>query len=112
MGLVIAFVGFNIENRADISFGFYVFNQIPIFISLFVAFLAGVVVMLPFTLGLRRRKKEKQKAAKAKLLGRNKLPEDAVGVEFSGKRSRKKGKDKLKNELPPAAVDAEKEIES
>jgi hypothetical protein len=57
LGIVIFFVGFNLKNVSDISFGFHTLEDVPIFISLFIAFAAGVVVMLPFT--FRRKKKIK-----------------------------------------------------
>ncbi len=94
IGLVIAFVGINIDNRADISFGFYTFSDVPVYISLSIAFFAGVLIMLPFTLGFIGRKKSRQKIAKAKSAQRGKLPQDAVGVEFSGKKFWKKKGDK------------------
>jgi uncharacterized integral membrane protein len=53
IGLVLAFVGFNAANTSDISFGFYRFEDVPIFVSLFAAFFLGVLVTLPFT--VRRR---------------------------------------------------------
>lgn len=68
MGILIAFIGLNLENRADVSFGFYRFEQIPIFISLFVSFIAGVVVMLPFTFGRRKSRGKKDKIAPDKQL--------------------------------------------
>lgn len=48
--LVITFIGFNIENRSDISLVFMRFENVPIFISLFSAFLMGILVALPFML--------------------------------------------------------------
>jgi uncharacterized integral membrane protein len=74
MGIVLFFVGFNIENRADVSFGFHTFTQVPIFISLFVAFLAGVIVMLPFTFGFRHKRKLKNKLNQEKKTKKEKLP--------------------------------------
>jgi uncharacterized integral membrane protein len=68
--LFAAFATLNISNRADISLGLYVFEEVPIFLSLLVAFLAGAVAMIPFTFGpsvrKMRVKKEKQEAKKAK----------------------------------------------
>jgi len=68
--LFAAFATLNISNRADISLGFYVFEEVPIFLSLLVAFLAGAVAMIPFTFGPSLRKlkvkKEKQDAKKAR----------------------------------------------
>jgi hypothetical protein len=91
MGIVIAFIGFNLDNRADVSFGFHEYEAVPIFISLFVAFFAGIVVMLPFTLGFRRRRKEKVKKAKAEAKTTPAL-EDGTEKKGSGLFKRKKGK--------------------
>lgn len=59
LALVVAFAGFNIQHTATISFGFYTLESVPIFLSLFAAFFLGVLVMLPFTLGRRRRHRKK-----------------------------------------------------
>ena len=91
MGIVIAFIGFNLDNRADVSFGFHEYEAVPIFISLFVAFFAGIVVMLPFTLGFRRRRKEKVKKAKADAKAPPAL-EDGTEKKSGGLFKRKKGK--------------------
>lgn len=55
--LVTVFVGFNLDNRCDISFGFFQLESVPIFLSLMSAFVLGVVVVLPFTFGRRRARK-------------------------------------------------------
>jgi uncharacterized integral membrane protein len=91
MGIVIAFIGFNLDNRADVSFGFHEFEAVPIFISLFVAFLAGVIVMLPFTLGFRRRRKEKVKKEKS-LAKETPALEDGTKEKGGGFLKRKKNK--------------------
>ncbi|MFP4483689.1 MAG: lipopolysaccharide assembly LapA domain-containing protein [Spirochaetaceae bacterium] len=59
LALVVAFAGFNTQNVATISFGFYSLDSVPVFLGLFAAFFLGVLVMLPFTLGRRRRGKAK-----------------------------------------------------
>jgi uncharacterized integral membrane protein len=60
VGLILAFVGFNAANVSDVSFGFYRFDDVPIFISLFVAFFLGVLVTLPFTFRRRSTRAPKQ----------------------------------------------------
>ncbi len=67
VGLILAFVGFNAANVSDVSFGFYRFDDVPIFISLFVAFFLGVLVTLPFT--FRRRSTRAPKQPKKKVGG-------------------------------------------
>ena len=54
LGLVVVFAGFNISNVSDVSFGFYKATDVPIFISLFFAFLIGVIIMVPFAVGRKK----------------------------------------------------------
>ncbi len=49
--LVTIFIGFNLENACDVSFGAYVFKDVPVFMSILLAFALGVLIMLPFTFG-------------------------------------------------------------
>lgn len=98
LALVVAFVGFNIQNTASISFGFYTLEAVPVFLSLFAAFFLGVLVMLPFTLGKRRRKGKQVKNSSTSPSETPKLTDESAG-ESSGesagggsKRRRKKGK--------------------
>jgi uncharacterized integral membrane protein len=59
LGIVVFFIGFNLSNVSDISFGFHVFTDVPIFISLFIAFAVGIIIMIPFTFSRgKKRKKE------------------------------------------------------
>jgi uncharacterized integral membrane protein len=60
IGIILAFVGFNAANTSDVSFGFYRFEDVPIFISLFAAFFIGVLVTLPFTFRRRSTRVEKR----------------------------------------------------
>lgn len=55
LALVVTFVGLNVGNTSDISFGFHSFSEVPVFISLFAAFLLGVLVTLPATLWSSKR---------------------------------------------------------
>ena len=56
LAIVVFFAGFNITNVSDISFGFYTVIDVPIFISLFIAFIAGALVMIPFVAGKNKRR--------------------------------------------------------
>lgn len=51
LGIITVFIGFNLDNVSDISFGFTILSDVPIFISLLVAFLTGALVMLPAAIG-------------------------------------------------------------
>jgi uncharacterized integral membrane protein len=56
----LCFIGFNLENRCDISLGFFTFSQVPVFLTALSAFILGLFLSLPllvsFRLGNRRRK--------------------------------------------------------
>jgi hypothetical protein len=59
-----------------VSFGFYRFEEVPIFVSLFIAFFLGVLVTIPFTFRRRstrpsKRPKREQRGA----AGKNAEPE-------------------------------------
>lgn len=94
LALVVAFVGFNIQNTASISFGFYTLEAVPVFLSLFAAFFLGVLVMLPFTLGKRRRKGKQVKNSSTSPSETPKLTDESAGESAGGgsKRRRKKKK--------------------
>lgn len=62
------FAGFNLGNSCNISFGFHTFENIPIFLSLIIAFACGVLVTLPFTIIKKKTAKEKQALAEEKAL--------------------------------------------
>jgi uncharacterized integral membrane protein len=60
--LVALFSGFNL-NPTDVSVGFYVFKNVPLFLTLIISFIAGALLMLPFTFkfGLKKRKPKRKK---------------------------------------------------
>lgn len=64
LGLFVAFAGLNAGHATDISFGFHTFESVPIFISLFAAFFLGALVVLPFTIFRRSKKKPKEPKVK------------------------------------------------
>ena len=68
MVLIMFFVGYNLDNRSDISIIVHTFQDVPVFFAMFGSFLAGVVMMLPFALSSLFKKKHKtpkQKGRKA-----------------------------------------------
>lgn len=56
LGFILAFVGLNIGNTSDISFGFIVYEDVPVFIGLFAAFFMGALVSLPIAVQSASRK--------------------------------------------------------
>lgn len=51
--VVLCLVGFNLDNKTDVSLVFIVFHDVPVFMTMFCAFCAGVIFTLPFTFGRR-----------------------------------------------------------
>ena len=87
MTVVIFFAGFNINNEADISFGFYTLEGVPIFISLFIAFLLGAFIMLPFT--IFKKKPSQKKIDKEEKKERKKTEEKAKKQNKKNRKSKK-----------------------
>jgi len=58
----LAFVTFNLDNRCDISFGFTVIPGVPVFLTVFISFIFGLLCALPFI--FRFGKKHKDTAVK------------------------------------------------
>jgi hypothetical protein len=64
----LAFITFNLDNRCDISFGFYVFENKPVFLTVFLSFALGLFCAFPLHLSIKKPKKEKP-ARESKPLG-------------------------------------------
>lgn len=72
LGLALAFVGMNLNNRSDVSIGFYVWKDVPVFFTVFFSFALGMLSMLPFLFkrriqwraGKRRERLAERKAKK------------------------------------------------
>ena len=64
------FAGLNMKNVSDISFGFAVLKDVPVFLSILISFVSGAVIVLPFTLikGHKKNKKAEEKPLKRKKL--------------------------------------------
>ncbi|SIP99272.1 hypothetical protein SAMN05920897_102125 [Alkalispirochaeta americana] len=56
LGCVLAFVGLNLDHTADISLGFVLYQDVPVFLSLFFAFFLGVVLTIPAVMFTTSRK--------------------------------------------------------
>ncbi len=66
LAIFVLFAGFNIGNDSDISFVFYTVHKVPIFVSLFVAFLLGALIVLPFSIGRSKRGRSKKALSEPK----------------------------------------------
>ncbi|TFG59092.1 MAG: LapA family protein [Spirochaetales bacterium] len=86
--LVVLFAGFNlgVENRTQtISFVFFEMHDVPVFLSIFISFIAGAILMLPFAIHkkIKRDKKlsEKIKGHDEKTDSKRKRQQPAKGTE-------------------------------
>ncbi len=53
------FIGFNLENRCDISLIFYTWKDVPIFVSLLFGYVVGAVTVLPVFFATRKKSLKK-----------------------------------------------------
>jgi len=58
--VILLFVAFNLTNKCDISFGFKVIKDAPVFFIVFASFFLGMLCALPFIFGGKRKKQEKK----------------------------------------------------
>ena len=81
----IVFAAFNIDNRCGVSLVFVSFQNVPVFVTMFVSFCVGIIFVLPFTIGRDSAVKKAQEAAaevealkaqKAMWLRQKKLPKN------------------------------------
>ena len=98
MLMLVLFMGFNLSNRCDISVIFYVFKDVPIFLSMLFAFLLGNIAVLPFLISSRHKMKKAEKQAA--------LYQDVEKVELKPEKRRWCGKKKHSEENGTAKQDA------
>jgi uncharacterized integral membrane protein len=52
--LFLIFIVLNLDNRCDVSFGFYIAKDLPVFITAFGAFFLGLLCAVPFAISLKK----------------------------------------------------------
>jgi len=58
-GVFLLFIIFNLEKKCDISFGFTVIHDVPVYLTVFCSIIFGMVCTLPFILNYQSQKKQK-----------------------------------------------------
>lgn len=94
--LVTIFAGVNLDNKCDITFIFYTFEQVPVFMTVIISFAIGLVLMLPFTLG--RGKKNTKKPVQSQQNKSEPKEESKTLFDFKIKREAKSENGKKKEE--------------
>lgn len=61
LALVVILFAANMEHRSSFSFIFGRLEEVPVFMALSLAFIAGALIMLPFTIGPHRRHRSKHR---------------------------------------------------
>ena len=56
--IFLGFIVLNLGNTCDISFGFKTFKDVPIFVSIFISFVFGLLASIPMIFSLRRSQKK------------------------------------------------------
>jgi len=56
--IFLGFVTLNLDNRCNINFGFTKFEDVPIFLTVFITFSLGLLCAMPLALLLRRKRRE------------------------------------------------------
>ena len=63
---VTLFAGANLDNRCNINFIFKTVQNVPVFLTAVVSFLAGAIVMIPFTFHSKKGRKNGSEAKSSK----------------------------------------------
>lgn len=88
--LVTIFAGVNLDNICDINFIFHEFNDIPVFMTVIISFIAGALFVLPFTFS-RRKKKQINEEKAAQQTEEESKTESKTLFDFKIKREAKNG---------------------
>jgi len=60
----LSFIVLNLQHRSDLSFGFIIFRDVPVFISVLCSFMFGVLFSIPMAFAFSRKKRAANKHSK------------------------------------------------
>lgn len=83
-------------NTTEVSVGFYVFKDVPLFQALIVSFILGALFMLPFTIKSKKKKKSKKDVKKEEKQEKKDAKTDKQEVKKQEKVNKKNKKNKNK----------------
>ncbi len=70
--LLVCFVGVNLNNTCAVSLIFVTYQDVPVYISILIAFALGMLIMIPFTFGKRSSRPDSGPAEKSKPVSKKK----------------------------------------
>lgn len=109
--LVTIFAGANVDHKCDITFIFYTFHEVPVFMTVFVSFAIGAILMIPFTLGRKKREAQKPLQTTQTTESQNKSKEESKTL-FDFKIKRESKPEKSENEKTKNEKDSKKNKKS
>jgi uncharacterized integral membrane protein len=59
-GILLVFITLNLQNSCDVSFGFTIVENVPVYLTAFCAFALGLLFAIPLSISFRRKQKAKQ----------------------------------------------------
>jgi uncharacterized integral membrane protein len=66
LAILLAFIGFNLDNTCAISFGFTRLDNVPVYLTVFASFVLGMLMSVPFLISFAIRKKNPRAPKKDK----------------------------------------------
>jgi uncharacterized integral membrane protein len=57
LAVLLAFIGFNLDNTCAVSFGFTRIDNVPVYLTVFASFVLGMLMSVPFLVSFALRKK-------------------------------------------------------
>jgi hypothetical protein len=82
LAVLLGFIGLNLENRCEISFGFWKTPEpVPVFLPVFAAFALGVFCSIPFAVSIGLGRARKNKTGEKQKTGKKRGKDDALPPE-------------------------------
>jgi uncharacterized integral membrane protein len=66
LAILLAFIGFNLDNTCAVSFGFTRIDNVPVYVTVFASFVLGMLMSVPFLISFALRKKNPKAPKKDK----------------------------------------------
>lgn len=89
------FVGFNLDNKCNVNMLVYTFQNVPVFITIIISFVVGVLFTMPFAFSYKSQKKKEAKNNQVQVVDKK---TKKLFSKKDSKASEKKSETETKNE--------------